>query len=154
MPPFTSSPQRSHYFIISIILKNGVNFFCHLLTWNSIYIFFFYKSYCMQSKWLSFLWDYVWLNVLKFRGCDRKKNCTNTCSVFLAHVPSYCQFISRTPIVPGTVVTNFPQVNTQPQIWGLTSSLCTFLYRIWVEEWVEGFKNFGDGGASTSWNLQ
>lgn len=31
-----------------------------------------------------------------------------------------------------TVVTNFPHLNSQPQIWGFTSYLCTFHLRIWI----------------------
>lgn len=31
-----------------------------------------------------------------------------------------------------TVVTNFPHLNSQPQIWGFTSNLCTFHLRIWI----------------------
>lgn len=38
----------------------------------------------------------------------------------------------------GPAVTNSPQVNTRPQVWVCTSSLCTFILRIGVEERVTG----------------
>lgn len=42
----------------------------------------------------------------------------------------------------GPTVTNFPQVNVQPQFLVLTSNSCTFLLRIWVEDSVDWFEKF------------
>lgn len=48
--------------------------------------------------------------------------------------------------LPGPVITRFPQVNIQPQVWVFTLNLGIYFFLNWVENCrVERIENFGDG---------
>lgn len=50
-------------------------------------------------------------------------------------------------LIPGPAVTNPPPINAPPQVWVMTSNLCTFYEKIWGENQVEWLNTVGDGRA-------